>query len=322
MPKDSRNKPKKLGRKKLSLYNRTVKYYWRVVNTRPILARKKDREQKVSYKENLARLKHVYRKVKELQSQSDTPIFKGNVQKDYSLILNIYRIKPWNEEEEGVKKEPDYLIPLPNGQYSDERQIGSSYYDLPFFIRDELNHRADDMIFEFECDDSGRPDGRNFSYTTIPNKEGKEVPITGKDLVEVLASSELYWYCKKLEKENEQFYPYFYIKERRGNEYVKYGMTLFIEGNGTVVGEAAKPKEKPPIEEPKEEKPLVESEEVRLQELKTKEAEELNKARQAEKEIEVEKTKQKHSDERKEIRDMFKQGLISKDEMMQLLEMI
>lgn len=308
-----RQLPKKLGRKKLSLYSRTAKYYWRVARTRPLLAKKKDREQKVSYSENLFRLKSVYEKVKELQSQSPTPIFRGNVQHDYSLVLNIYKTKPW----ETSTDKPLFLLPFPDGQFFDERQIGSNYYDLPFFIRDEMDKSALDTVFEFDCDDSGTVGGRRFTYTTIPGLDGIQIPITGKNLVEVLASSELYWYCKKKEKEIEQFYPRFYIKERRGNDYVKYGMTGFIEGDGSKVGEVAKPKEKKEVVEEEEVTGSVVSSGASENDVKV--AEENTRQEQIKLDIKKEETKQKEIDYKRDIIQMFKDKLISKDEMLQLL---
>jgi hypothetical protein len=154
-----------------------------------------------------------------------------------------------------------------------------------------MDKSALDTVFEFDCDDSGSVGGRRFTYTTIPGVAGVEVAITGKNLVEVLASSELYWYCKKKEKEIEQFYPRFYIKERRGNEYVKYGMTGFVEGDGSKVGEVAKPKERPPIEEPKEENPSSPVS-VGSSENDVKIAEETTKQEGIKLNIEKEKTKQ------------------------------
>jgi len=320
MPKNNNsNKPTaKRGRKKLSLYNRTVKYYWRVANTRPLLARKKDREQKVSYQENRLRLKAVYRKIQELQQQSNEPIFKGNVQKDYSLILSIYKLKPWKEDKVIIEEPLPYLLPFPDGQYNDERSIGSNYYDLPFFVQDEMNPLALETIFEFDCDDSGTKDGRRFTYTTIPDENGNQVPIKGKNLVEVLAGSELYWYCKR-EYDTQQIYCKFYIIERRGNEYVKYGMTGFTQGDGSVIGEKAIPKEK---EESKEEKPTTESEAAKVQQLKTKEAEDLRLAKEAEERTKKTEYEIVKSNERQLIMQMFMQNKISEDTMLRMIDNI
>ena len=308
MPKN--NIPKRKGRKKLSLYNRTVKYYWKAVND------SRAKGNKISYLDARVKLRKVYKEIKSIQNQSDKPVFIGNRKRDYNLIKRLFKVTKLEPTDYNTEPNSQLeLLQLPNANVTGE----ANWYNFDQSIRilnETSNNQYDNLVFDFDLDDSGSIDGQRFLLNQI---DGRPIKIT--DITSLLYHTEFWWYCREHNngEYNNSPVPMFYIKERRGNDYVKYGMTRFIEGDGSTIPTPVKP-----IEEKKtiEEKPLVESEEVRLQELKTREAEELNKARQAEKEIEVEKTKQKHSDERKEIRDMFKQGLISKDEMMQLLEMI
>jgi hypothetical protein len=267
---------KKKGRKKLSLYQKTTRQFWKVVKD------KRKKGEKISYIDAKLKLKNIYVEVKQLQQNTDKSVFKGSTKKDYNFIKRLYRV---------TRVEPiDYIqeeeIFLPSDVYGGEY----STYWFDFNSTMELLQEStpepiyDNITFTFDLDDSGSPNGINFQYNSIV-ENGITRPIKIDDISSLFFHTEFWDYCRKANNGlyNDSPPATFYIKERNGNKSVKYGITKFTAGNGTSVVPTPieKPVEPTPIEEPV--KP-TESESIKLQELK-------NKENEIKLEIEKEKTK-------------------------------
>ena len=266
MPKQKH--PKQRGRRKLSLYNRTARYYWKVVKDN------RSKGNQISYQDARVKLKKVYEQVKSIKEETGKSPFIGSKKRDYNLIKRLYRVTKLTPIDYPKEEE---LLPLPSADDSCEWYMFNRTMQL---LDEASNGIYDNLQFEFELDDSGSVDGQSFILIEI---EGRKIRIN--DITPLLYHTAIWWYLR--EHNNGEYnvspVPKYYIKERRGNEYVKYGLTGFTAGDGTTKPTPIKPtEEKPPVVEDKQ---SSESDAVRIQELKTKEAESL-------KEIESEKTKQ------------------------------
>lgn len=271
MPK--KNIPKRKGRKKLSLYNRTVKYYWQVVGD------SRSKGNNISYQDAKAKLRVVYKQVKSTQSQSDKPVFIGSKKRDYNFIKRLFKITKLQPTDYNTEPTSQIeLLPLPDANLNGE----SNWYNFDQAIRilyEASEGGYDNLVFEFDLDDSGSVDGQRFILTEI---DGRPIKIT--DITPLLYHTAFWWYCREHNngEYNHSPVPMFYIKERRVNDYVKYGITGFKSGDGTAIPTPIKPVEETP--QTKEEPTTSESDAAKV-------AEETTKQEQIKLDIEKEKTK-------------------------------
>jgi len=291
--------PKKKGRKKLSLYNRTTRYYWKVVNEY------RSKGNQLSYQDARIKLKKLYSEVKAIKEETGKSPFIGSKKRDFNFIKRLFKVTKIQP--------PDYpkeeLLPLP-----DAEDNKSEWYLFPreMTLLNETTNQYDNIAFDFDLEDTGSVDGQSFSISEI---DGRKIRIG--DIITLLYHTAIWWYLREHNngEYNSSPVPKYYIKERRGNEYVKYGLTGFTAGDGTIKPTPIKPIEEKK-EETKEEKKISDSNSnIEIEREKTKQLE-------VERDLIKQQNRQKEIDYKKEIIQMFKDKLISKDEMMQLLDSI